>query len=154
MNATRYTPERSKVFISNEELDQLMAISSDLEDERIALKKSSTHHLYMQFLQMALTNKPNKTWPTLTLNEQHLLEQIAIRSDMSNPISVREACLIRQFGCVSTIHHQIQKLIAAGLIVLQSDENDRRKKFINLSLDGLKYFKHIEDCLDKALMHN
>lgn len=53
MNATRYTPERSKVFISNEELDQLMAISSDLEDERIALKKSSTHHLYMQFLQMA-----------------------------------------------------------------------------------------------------
>ena len=154
MNATRYTPERSKVFISNEELDQLMAISSDLEDERIALKKSSTHHLYMQFLQMALTNKPNKIWPTLTLNEQHLLEQIAIRSDMSNPISVREACLIRQFGCVSTIHHQIQKLSAAGLIVLLSDENDRRKKFINLSLDGLKYFKHIEDCLDKALMHN
>jgi hypothetical protein len=28
---------------------------------------------------MALTNKPNKIWPTLTLNEQHLLEQIAIR---------------------------------------------------------------------------
>ena len=154
MNATRYTPERSKVFISNEELDQLMAISSDLEDERIALKKSSTHHLYMQFLQMALTNKPNKIWPTLTPNEQHLLEQIAIRSDMSNPISVREACLMRQFGCVSTIHHQIQKLSAAGLISLQLDENDRRKKFINLSPDGLEYFKHIEDCLDKALMHN
>ena len=154
MNATRYTPERSKVLISNEELDQLMAISSDLEDERIALKKSSTHHLYMQFLQMALTNKPNKIWPTLTPNEQHLLEQIAIRSDMSNPISVREACLMRQFGCVSTIHHQIQKLSAAGLISLQLDENDRRKKFINLSPDGLEYFKHIEDCLDKALMHN
>ena len=151
MNATRYTPERSKVFISNEELDQLMAISSDLEDERIALKKSSTHHLYMQFLQMALTNKPNKIWPTLTPNEQHLLEQIAIRSDMSNPISVREACLMRQFGCVSTIHHQIQKLSAAGLISLQLDKNDRRKKFINLSPDGLEYFKHIEDCLDKAL---
>ena len=154
MNATRYMPERSKMFISNEELDQLMAISSDSEDERISLKKSNTHHMYMQFLQNALAEKPNKNAPTLTLHEQHLLEQIAIRCEMGNPIKVSEACLMRQFGCVSTVHHHIQNLCAANLICLYVDQNDRRQKFINLSAEGLEYFKQIEDCLDSALMHN
>lgn len=153
MNATRYMPESSKVFISNEELDQLMAISSDLEEERISRKKSNTHHMYMQFLQNALAEKPNKNSPSLTPNEEHLLEQIAIRCEMGNPINVSEACLMRQFGCVSTVHHQIQKLSSAGLIFLDLDKTDRRKKFINLSADGLEYFKQIEDCLDKALLH-
>jgi len=153
MNATRYMLESTKVFISNEELDHLMAISSDLEEERISLKKSNTHHMYMQFLQNALAEKPNKNYPTLTPNEEHLLEQIAIRCEMGNPINVSEACLMRQFGCVSTVHHQIQKLSSAGLIFLDLDKTDRRKKFINLSSEGLEYFKKIEDCLDKALLH-
>ena len=152
MNATRYMPEPSKVFISNEELDQLMAISSDLEDERALLRKSNTHHMYMQFLQNTLAEKPNKKSPTLTLNEQHFLEQIAIRSEMESPINVSEACLMSQFGCVSTVHHLIQKLNSTGLINLDLDKADRRKKFINLSSDGLEYFKQIEDCLDKALL--
>lgn len=153
MNATRYMPEGRKVLISNEELDQLMAISSDLEEERISLKKSNTHHMYMQFLQNALADKPNKNSPTLTLNEEHLLEQIAIRCEMGNPINVSEACLLRQFGCVSTVHHHIQNLCVAGLISLDVDKNDRRQKFINLSSDGLEYFKQIENCLDSAMMH-
>lgn len=152
MNAFRYKLEQSKIFISNEELDQLMAISGDLENERILLKKSNTHHMYMQFLQNALADKPNKNSPKLTLNEQHLLEQIAIRCELGNPSNVSEACLMRQFGCVSTVHQQIQKLISAGLIFLDLDKNDRRQKFINLSSDGLEYFKQIEDCLDKALL--
>ena len=153
MNATRYMPKPSKVFISNEELDQLMAISGDLEEERISLKNSTMHHMYMQFLQNTLAEKPNKNSPTLTLNEEHLLEQIAIHCEMGNPFNVSEACLMRQFGCISTVHHQIQKLSSAGLIFLDLDKHDRRKKFINLSSYGLEYFKHIEDCLDKALLH-
>jgi hypothetical protein len=116
MNATRYMPKPSKVFISNEELDQLMAISGDLEEERISLKNSTMHHMYMQFLQNTLAEKPNKNSPTLTLNEEHLLEQIAIHCEMGNPFNVSEACLMRQFGCISTVHHQIQKLSSAGLI--------------------------------------
>ena len=72
---------------------------------------------------------------------------------MGNPFNVSEACLMRQFGCISTVHHQIQKLSSEGLIFLDLDKHDRRKKFINLSSYGLEYFKHIEDCLDKALLH-
>ena len=147
-------PEPSKIFISNEELDQLMAISSDLEEERISLKKSNTHHMYMQFLQNAHAKKPNKNSPTLTLNEEHLLEEIAIRCEMGNPIHVSEACHMRQFGCVSTVHHHIQNLCLAGLISLDVDKKDRRQKFINLSFEGLEYFKQIENCLDSAMMQN
>ena len=153
MNATRYAPVSSKVFISNEELDQLMAISSDLEEERISLKRSNTHHMYMQFLQNTLAEKPNQHSPTLKLSEQHLLEQIAIRCEMGNPLTVSEACLMRQFGCVSTVHLLIHKLSLAGLILLDWDKKDHRKKSINLSADGLEYFKQIEDCLDHALLH-
>ena len=154
MNATRYVPERIKVFISNEELDQLMAISVDFDEERSPPKKLNTHHLYMEFLKNSFANKPKINSPALSLNEQHLLEQIAIRCEMSNPLKMTEACQMLQFGCASTVHHYIQNLSAAGLIFLVVNKNDRRQKFINLSPAGLEYFKQIEDCLDKALMLN
>ena len=61
---------------------------------------------------------------------------------------------MRQFGCVSTVHHHIQNLSTVGLITLDVNKKDRRQKFINLSSDGLEYFKQIEDCLDLALIRN
>ena len=152
MNATRYVPEKIKVFISNEELDQLMAISSDSDEERSSSKKLNTHHLYMEFLKNSFANKSKINSPALTLNEQHLLEQIAIRCEMSNPLKISEASRMLQFGCASTIHHHIQNLSAAGLIFLVVNKNDRRQKYINLSPAGLEYFKQIEDCLDKAML--
>lgn len=85
--------------------------------------------MYMQFLQNTFADQPNKNSPTLTLNEQHLLEQIAIHCEMDKPISVSEACSMRQFGCVSTVHHQIRNLSAAGLIFLDIDKNNTRGGF-------------------------
>ena len=153
MNETRQTPHRTGALLTNDELDQLWAISSGPADEKVALNKQSTHHLYMEFLQLSSASSSNRNLPNLTPNEQHLLEQIAVRCDVGHPMSVSEACLMRQFGCVSTVHHQIQRLRAAGLILLGVDQKDRRKKFINLSTSGLRYFEQIEDCLDAALMH-
>ena len=153
MNETRQTPHRNVSLLTNAELDQLWAISSDPADEKPAFKKQSTHHLYMEFLQRSSANTSNRSLPELTPNEQHLLEQIAVRCYQGNPMSVSEACLMRQFGCVSTVHHQIQKFSTAGLILLGVDQKDRRKKFIDLSANGLRYFEQIEDCLDAALMH-
>jgi DNA-binding MarR family transcriptional regulator len=153
MNETRQTPHRNGALLTNDELDQLWAISSGPADEKVALNKQSTHHLYMEFLQLSSASSSNRNLPNLTPNEQHLLEQIAVRCDVGHPMSVSEACLMRQFGCVSTVHHQIQRLRAAGLILLGVDQKDRRKKFINLSTSGLRYFGQIEDCLDAALMH-
>ena len=153
MNETRQTPHRNGALLTNDELDQLWAISSGPADEKVTLNKQSTHHLYMEFLQLSSASSSNRNLPNLTPNEQHLLEQIAVRCDVGHPMSVSEACLMRQFGCVSTVHHQIQRLSAAGLILLGVDQKDRRKKFINLSTSGLRYFEQIEDCLDAALMH-
>ena len=145
-------PDRRRVLLSNDELAQLLAISSDLEDEKPVFKRANTHHLYMQFLQNSLENTPNKSLPMLTLNEQHLLEKIAVRCELGSPMNISEACLMRQFGCISTVQHQIHKLSEAGLISLDAVQNNRRKKFINLSPEGLEYFKRIEDCLEKALL--
>ena len=153
MNETHQMPHRNGLLLTNDELDQLWAISSEPADEKNVSKRQSTHHLYMEFLQLSSANTSNRSLPELTPNEQHLLEQIAVRCDQGNPMSVSEACLMRQFGCVSTVHHQIQKLSTAGLILLGVDQKDRRKKFIDLSANGLRYFEQIEDCLDAALMH-
>ena len=59
---------------------------------------------------------------------------------------------MRQLGSISTVHHQIHKLNDLGLIFLEVDQGDLNTKILNLSSDGLEYFKQIEDCLDKALM--
>jgi DNA-binding MarR family transcriptional regulator len=153
MKETSQTLQRNGALLTNDELDQLWAISSEPTIEKTIYKKQSTHHLYMEFLQLSSASTSNKSLPNLTPNEQHLLEQIAVRCDLDNPISVSEACLMRQFGCASTVHHLIQKLSATGLILLGVDQKDRRKKFISLSTNGLRYFEQIEDCLDTALMH-
>ena len=152
MNETRQTPHRNVSLLTNAELDQLWAISSDPADEKTAFKRQSTHHLYMEFLQRSSANTSNRNVPKLTANEQHLLEQIAVHCESGNPISVSEACLMRQFGCASTVHHQIQKLSAAGLILLGVDQKDRRKKFITLSTIGLRYFEQIEEHFDRLIV--
>lgn len=138
-------------LIGGDELNYLLAISQELEDERPVVKQFDVHHLYMQFLEFSLANQLNPKRPVLTLNEQHLLEQIAVCCEMDRPISVIDVCLMRQFGCSSTIHHLIHKLSAAKLIFLDSNASAPRKKFINLSPAGRAYFKEIEARLDMAL---
>jgi hypothetical protein len=136
MNNRRDVPEYRQRLISSDELNELLTISQELEDERFIAKEFNTHHLYMQFLELSLANQHVNRRPILTLNEQHVLEQIAVRCEMDKPISVIDLCVMRQFGCSSTIHHLIHKLIAADLIFLDSYRGSKRKKFINLSPVG------------------
>ena len=143
---------QSTPLISNDELTQLLAISSELEADRPQAKIIDTHHVYMQFLELTLANASTHELPTLTPNEQHLLELIAVRCEMDKPISVMDVCQMRQFGCASTIHHLIYQLIAAGLIHLDVAPSNLRKKFIHLSPKGLAYFQKLEDFLDMALL--
>jgi DNA-binding MarR family transcriptional regulator len=152
MKSMRHTPSQTQPLISNDELTQLLAISADLESERPTAKVFDTHHVYMQFLEFTLANASTHGLPALTLNEQHLLEQIAVRCEMDKPISVIDACQMRQFGCASTIHHLIYKLSAAGLIHLDAAPSNLRKKFIQLSPIGQAYFQKLEDFLDMALL--
>lgn len=141
-----------KPLISNDELTQLMAISGELDEVMPQTRSFDTHHFYMQFLEFTLVNASKNDSLMLTLNEQHLLEQIAVRCEMDKPISVIDACQIRQFGCASTIHNLIYKLNASGLIYLDVMPNNPRKKFIHLSTSGYAYFQKLEDFLDKTLL--
>ena len=141
-------------LISNDELTQLLAISSELEAERPQAKVFNTHHVYMQFLEFTLSNASANDLPTLTPNEQHLLELIAVRCEMDKPISVIDVCQMRQFGCASTIHHLIHKLSVASLIHLDAAPSNLRKKFIHLSPMGQAYFQKLEDFLNMALRAN
>ena len=151
MNNRRDVPEYRQRLISSDELNELLTISQELEDERFIAKEFNTHHFYMQFLELSLANQLLNRRPILTLNEQHLLEQIAVRCEMDKPISVIDLCVMRQFGCSSTIHHLINKLSAADFIFLDSYRGSKRKKFINLSSAGRQYFKEIEARLETAL---
>jgi hypothetical protein len=116
MNNLRDVSKCSQRIISSDELNELLAISHELEHERLIAKEFKTHRFYMQFLELSLANQHKNSRPILTLNEQHLLEQIAVRCEMDKPISVIDLCVMRQFGCSSTIHHLIHKLGAADLI--------------------------------------
>lgn len=151
MNTLRDASKYSPPLISSEELNELLTISQELEDERPIAKEFNTHHFYMQFLELSLANQHKNSRPILTLNEQHLLEQIAVRCEMDKPISVIDLCVMRQFGCSSTIHHLIHKLSSAGLIFLDSNHSAPRKMFLNLSSRGYAYFKEIEARLEMAL---
>lgn len=148
----RRTPQNPReAVISHDELTQLLAISSELEEERPVTKAFNTHHFYMQFLQLSLAGSSKNSLPALSQNEQHLLEQIAVHDEMDKPIKVVDVCRMKQFGCPSTIQHLIHKLSAAGFIHLDRAQSAPRHKFINLSQVGKAYFQKLEDCLDMAL---
>jgi DNA-binding MarR family transcriptional regulator len=151
MNNLRDVSKCSQRIISSDELNELLAISQELEHERLIAKEFNTHRFYMQFLELSLANQHKNSRPILTLNEQHLLEQIAVRCEMDKPISVIDLCVMRQFGCSSTIHHLIHKLGAADLIFLDSYRGSKRKKLISLSPAGRQYFREIEARLEVAL---
>lgn len=152
MSPRRRKHSLSELLISQDELTELLAISGELENERPIAKAFNTHNFYMQFLQLSLAGSSKKNLPTLSLNEQHLLEQIAVHCEMDKPIKVADISRMKQFGCSSTIHHLIHKLNAAGLIHLDASTSAPRHKFINLSQAGRAYFQEVEDCLDKALL--
>ena len=152
MSPVHNTFKTSEALISQDELTQLLAISGDLEDERPNSEGFNTHLFYMQFLQLSLAESASKNMPALSLNEQHLLEQIAVHCEMDQPIKVVDVCRMRQFGCSSTIHHLIHKLNAAGFIHLDAAQSTPRLKFINLSPLGRAYFQEVEDFLDRALL--
>lgn len=139
-------------LISQEELSQLLAISVELEDERPITNGFNTHHFYMHFLKLSLAGSTKKSLPTLSLNELHLLEQIAVHCEMDKPIKVVDVSRMKQFGCPSTIHHLIHKLSTAGFIELDAAQSSPRLKFIKLSPMGRAYFQEVEDCLDMALL--
>jgi len=152
MKLIRHSKNNNIDLISKEELSQLFAISTEMEHEKPVIKKYNAHHLYMQFLYLSLFNQSKIKALAINLHEQKLLEQIAVCCEMEIPISVTEVCLMRQFGCSSTIHYKLQKLIIAGLIYYKFENNNRRKKIIRLTEFGIHYFKQIEDCLDQALI--
>ncbi len=150
MNAMRHTTNIGHQLISAQELKQLLEISSELEDEKLPSKKFDTHHFYMQFLGHTMKHADHSNVPQLSFSEQHLLELIAVQCDTGKPLRVSDACVMRHFGCPSTVHHQIHKLTVAGLIFLGSDPENKRQKLMRLSDSGRAYFQEIEDCLDMA----
>lgn len=143
--------KRTETLISSDEMNELLAISSDFESEISNEKTFNTHHFYMQFLKHSLANRHKENQKDLSLSELHLLEQIAVRYEMKKPISVSEISLMKQFGCSSTIHHLINKLKQLGMILVGCSDDGLRKKIITLSPVGVAYFQDVEDRIDMAL---
>jgi hypothetical protein len=142
---------RVEPLISDDELAHLFAQSDESMDSESSIQALDSHHVYMKFLDILLSNKSDLSVPTLSPDSQRLLELIAVRCELSNPLTVGQACLLREFGCASTIHTRLNKLQMTGLISLDLQELDRRKKSIKLTQFGKQYFQTIEKCLTMAL---
>lgn len=143
--------KRTEALISSDEMQELLAISSDSEGEISNEKFFNTHHFYMKFLKHSLAHGNKKSRKGLSLSELHLLEQIAVCCEMGRPISVSEISLMRQFGCSSTIHHLIHKLKQLDMIFIDCSDDGLRKKIITLTAIGVAYFQDVEDRIDMAL---
>lgn len=78
----------------------------------------------------------------LAPDEQRLLEIIAVRHAINQPLSMMQALELRDvlFLSPSAVSRKIDNLRAANLIRVVVSETDRRVKFIELTETAMSYF--------------
>ena len=105
---------------------------------------------YLKFLHLAQAIQKLPSFPELDSVEERLLNICAgiWHSDMK--ITVTEIAKMSPGNSERTSHRRIKTLIEKGMIVLKSDPNDKRVKYIQPTLLCEKYFKQMEHCLNLA----
>ncbi|NCV89323.1 MAG: hypothetical protein EBX59_04870 [Betaproteobacteria bacterium] len=76
----------------------------------------------------------------LTPEHEALLNFIGVSWHAGQALSVRQAMRNEQFGSPATIHKRLQCLRQAGLIDLQTSEQDSRKRMIIPTAEAIGFF--------------
>ena len=105
---------------------------------------------YFKFLHLALAVQKLPTFPELDSVEERLLNVCASVWFSDMKISVTEIANMLPGTSERTSHRRIKSLLQKNMIVLKTDDKDRRVKYIMPTQLSDKYFKKMEDCLQLA----
>ena len=110
-----------------------------------------THQIYLRFLNVlhALENDPGM--PAIDLECRRLLEEIAVRQDADNALTVTEAMALSSIASPATLHRKLNQLLELGLIQHHFHGDNRRTKFIICTETAIRYFERAGRAMQRSL---
>ena len=117
----------------------------------INFKRSPTENAYLRFLQLAKAIQSLPDAPLLDVNENALLEAIALRWFENKPMTVREAIGISQLGSPATLHKRITRLRNRDLVQTFNQPDDKRAKYLIPTDTSIAMFKDFGKKMNAAI---
>jgi DNA-binding MarR family transcriptional regulator len=105
------------------------------------MKKKLT---YLRFLQLSQALKDLPLFPQLIIN----LCAGFWHSDMQ--VIITDFAKMLPGVSERTVHRRLKQLIAKDMIWLETDQNDKRIKYIRATKRSEKYFYKLDECMRKA----
>ena len=105
---------------------------------------------YVRFLKTLGSQLAKNPCKDLDATEINLLNFVLVASGSNERILVGDLLRLSQYGSQATLHSKIKSLVTKGFLVLPSNSDDGRQKFVIPSKVAHKYSSFMSDCLTKA----
>jgi DNA-binding MarR family transcriptional regulator len=109
------------------------------------------HQLYLRFLNVLHTLENEQAFPTLDPDARRLLEEIAMREESGQSLTVTEAMGLSHIASPATLHRKLDILRQTGLIKHKFEGDNRRTKHVVCTPLAVKFFDRAGRALQRSL---
>ena len=110
----------------------------------------SSSPIYVRFLKLLAAQHIKNPCKDLDATELNLLHYVVLASAENQRVLVGDLLELKQYASQATLHAKMKQLIAKGFLVIESNNDDGRKKYVTPSKTASKYIGFMSDCLTKA----
>ena len=105
---------------------------------------------FVRFLKTLESQRTKNPCKDLDATEINLLHFVLVASEINERILVGDLLKLSHYGSQATLHAKVKGLVSKGFLILQSNSDDGRQKFVIPSKTAIKYSSFMSDCLSKS----
>lgn len=114
-------------------------------------EKGDLSEVVFRIKRMMMAVEETTEFSDLNLMARHLLDHIAGNQSVRYPLSVVEIMSLHKLGSPATLHKRLGELITAGLVRLDIDAKDNRRKFARLTPKAVNIYNRISAALSSEI---
>ncbi|PUE18027.1 hypothetical protein B9Z38_02955 [Limnohabitans sp. MMS-10A-160] len=115
------------------------------------MNAAATETLYYRFLKLRQSVNTLPAGVALSPVEALLLEEIVLKQQAHQPMTVSEAIELSHLASPSTLHKKLSRLKSMALLTTENRDNDHRTKYLVLTPIAEEYFRALGKALQKAV---
>lgn len=104
--------------------------------------------VYLRFINLLSAIKA--ILPSLDTSEERLLNMVMLAWQQNNTVTVTQAMSGTPDLSSATVHRKIQTLVSKEMLVIRSDADDGRFKYLEPTRKAIEYFEKLSICMQQA----
>ena len=108
------------------------------------------NNYYINFLNFVKALEPTAAIEHLDVTSKLILDEIAIGVAKEKPLTVSEVMGLKELGSPATLHRKLTILLEANLVHSVFMGNNRRTKYMALTLEGEMYFARLSQAMQSV----